>query len=183
MRTWMLLLPIAVLVVLPVFASDDDACDMKNVQKMRYCEEEERILEKTDVVSDQKYYVCESCGVTHAAPGECPDCEKALVEKVSGKNACKHCFSPTVEVEACVKKCWKCAECEALHAKGGKCPECEKALVESVSYSLIVYECPECEMWSHKPGKCTTEECEAEGKALVRRCSLSGEFPHGGSAD
>jgi hypothetical protein len=177
------LLVLPVLLMLPVFASDDDACDMKTVQKMRYCEDEDRILEKDEVVSNQKHWVCESCGIRRAEPGACPDCEEALVEKVSGKDVCKHCYGPTVEVEVCVKKCWRCAECETFHEKRGKCPECEKELVEHTSHSLIVYECPECSMWSYKPGKCTTGDCDAKGKALVRRCTLSGEFPHGGSAD
>ncbi len=184
MRAWLsVLLVVAAVAVIPVFASDEDACDMKSVQKMRYCENEDRILEKSEIVSGQKYYVCESCGVNHAAAGKCPDCEEALVEKVSAKNACKHCLGSTVDVEVCVKKAWACEGCETLNAKGGECPTCEEALIEQVVHSLVVYQCPECDASSYVAGKCTTEDCEAKGKALVKTCTLSGEFPHGGSAD
>lgn len=183
MRSWLWLLCIVALLTVPVFAGSNDACDMKTVEKMRYCENEDRILEKTEVVSDVKYWVCESCGTKHAKGGTCADCEEPLVEKKSGKNACKHCYQPTIEAEVCVKKAWICPECETLYAEAGKCVHDEEVLVKHVSRSLVYYECPECMMMSYKPGKCTTEECEAKGKALVRRCTLSGEFPHGGSPD
>ena len=81
MRASLLLLGIAVLAVVPVLASEDEACDMKTVETMRYCERDSLILEKTDLVSNKKHYACESCDTAYSEPGACPDCEEPLVEK------------------------------------------------------------------------------------------------------
>lgn len=184
MRMWSLfVLGLAVLAVIPVVAGEDDACDMKNVEKARYCENDECVLDKSELVSKQKYYVCESCDITSAKKGSCPDCDEPMVEKISGENACKHCLGPTIEIEVCVKKCWMCPECELLLPKAGKCPDCEVALKELVSRVPIAYECAECGMTSFKPGKCTTDDCDAKGKPLAKKCSSSGVYPHGGSPD
>jgi len=181
MRTFLLaLLGISALVFSTVAAEESD-CDMKTIVKMRYCTDEERLLEKNELVSNAKYYVCPDCEGRFEKSGKCPDCEDPkLVEKTTGKDACKYCFGETVEVEACEKTYYVCEECGDESAKPGKCSGCDESqeMKKEVSHALIVYVCEDCGMTSLKPGKCTDEECDSKGKALVKTCSQSGNMPH-----
>ena len=181
MRTFLVSLLCVSALVFSTVSAEESACDMKTVVKMRYCENDLMLLEKTDVVHDTTYYECEECEGVSESPGTCPDCEEPkLVKKTTGKNACKHCFSPTIEVEVCVKEFYACPECGHEAAKAGPCPECEDSvnLVKQVSRAVIVYECDGCGETRHAAGTCTDPDCEHKGKALVRRCSYSGESPH-----
>ena len=162
-------------------AQEDDACDMKTVTKGLRCEQCEEIVLAKSLVSDVPYYVCPDCDEVYREPGTCDECEVALVKKVSGKGVCPDCLQKPTAVEICEKVCYVCPDCEMTASKAGKCPECEVALEKQTIRAVIIYECPDCGMSSYQAGKCTDESCEQHGKALKKRCSHSGEFPHGGS--
>lgn len=159
-------------------AEDESECDLSNVVKMHYCDDDEIIYEKKQLVSDKKYYYCEDCEEVVEKAGKCPHCEGKVVEKVSGKDVCPVCYGAVVDVEVCVKDYYECPECEATSTKPGKCAECEKDLVKKTSKALVDYVCEECGHTSHKPGTCPDKDCEAKGKKLTRTCEKSGEFPH-----
>ena len=181
MRTFLVCLLGALALGIASVAAEESDCDMKTVAKMHYCESDMLVLEKSDLVSDATYYECAECDGRYATPGECPDCEgSTLVKKTSGKNACKHCFGPTVEVEACVKEYYVCDACGEESTSPGKCSGCEEpqAMVKQVSRAVITYQCDGCGTSVYKAGKCTDADCEDKGKALVRRCSMAGEYPH-----
>jgi len=175
MRSWTFLMGAALVCALPVLAGEEHACDLAKVVKMRYCEADDCLLTDKEVISKQKYYYCEECDFASKTPGKCEWCGEPLVEKTCGEKACPHCFGATIEVEACVKKCWACPECDELYPKPGQCELCETKLVERESRALVVYRCPECGTTSYKPGKCTNEECDAKGRDLVRTCTSVGD--------
>jgi hypothetical protein len=157
---------------------NESECDLAKVVKMHYCELDEIILEKKQLVSDKKYYVCEDCKEVGEKKGECVHCEGKVVEKVSGKNVCPTCYGEVIEAEVCIKEYWECPDCEEGFAKAGKCAECEKDLVKKTSRAVVEYWCEECAHSARKPGTCPNKECKAKGKKLTRSCEMSGEFPH-----
>lgn len=157
---------------------DESECDLSKVVKMHYCELDEIIYEKKQLVSEKKYWYCEDCKEVAEKKGACPHCEGEVAEKVSGKDACPVCFGGTIEAEICVKEYYECPECEETSAKAGKCAECEKDLVKKTSKAVVEYWCEECAHSSRKPGVCPGADCKAKGKKLSRGCELSGEFPH-----
>jgi hypothetical protein len=161
--------------------SDSSECDLSNVVKMHYCETDEVALEKKQLVSDKKYFICEECLATADKKGECVHCEGAVVEKVSGKNVCPSCYGAVVEAEVCVKEYYECPECEERAGKAGECAECEKKLVKKTSRSVIEYWCEDCGYTSRKAGNCPEKDCKKKGSKLTRTCEESGEFPHVGA--
>jgi Heavy metal binding domain len=161
-------------------APEEDACDMKTVVKGFYCEACEEVMMTADLVSDVTYYACPDCDETSDEAGDCELCEVALVKKVSGKGVCKHCLKKPSAAEVCEKIYYSCPDCDAVSRKPGNCADCEVALEKQVDRAVIFYVCAECGQQSLKAGKCTDAECEGHGKPLVKECSSSGEFPHGG---
>ena len=157
---------------------DEPECDLAKVVKMHYCEADEIIYEKKQLVSGKKYHYCEECEEVAEKAGECPHCEGKLVEKVSGKDACPVCYGEVVEAEVCVKEYYECPDCEETAAKAGKCAECEKDLVKKTSKAVVEYWCEECAHSQRKAGTCPKKDCKAKGKKLARSCEMSGEFPH-----
>ncbi|MHC4860176.1 MAG: hypothetical protein ACYTDY_08810 [Planctomycetota bacterium] len=163
-----------------VLATEEDDCDMKTVIAGYYCEPSDLLLEKKELVSDVTYYECSFCELITKAEGKCPDCEKALVKKTSGKNVCPKCYEKPLEAEICVRTCYECPECCEQVAEAGECKECEEKLAQITVRALIQYQCPEtdCDEASYKPAKCQNKECDHHGKPLVKTCSESGVFPH-----
>jgi hypothetical protein len=180
MRTLVVLAGAALVCAIPVLAGEKRPCDLAEVVKMRYCEVDECLLTDKETVSKQTYYLCKDCDVTSKTPGRCEWCEEPLLERISGEKACRHCFGETIEAEGCVKRCWACPECNELYAKPGQCELCETKLVERESRVLVHYRCLSCKASAYVPGKCTSATCKAKGTDLVRQCSCSGRFPHGG---
>jgi hypothetical protein len=165
--------------IMVVHAGDSDGgCDLKHVIQAYLCEECDAILEKKDLVSDKTYYVCEDCEESADEAGACPYCEQPLKKKTTGKDVCPDCHSKPQKVEACRKVFYACEGCDTQRLEPGECTDCEAKLVEQVSLALVEYVCPECGESSLRPGKCADKECANAGKALERRCSESGSFPH-----
>jgi hypothetical protein len=160
---------------------DESDCDLAKVVKMHHCDLDEVVLEKDQLVSDEKYLVCEECSAIAGKKGECAECEGKVVEKVSGKDACPLCFGKVELIDVCVKVYYECPGCDAQATKAGQCAPCKKDLVKKTHRSPIEYWCEECGMSARKPGKCTEKTCKAKGTALTRTCEDSGDFPHVGS--
>jgi hypothetical protein len=178
MRKILTILAIPALVLL--MAGGSGECDLATVVKGFYCETDYQILEEKDLVSDKTYYVCPDCEAIETSPGTCSFCEVELVKRQSGKHVCPQCFQKPTAVEICVKKYHACPSCDAPGEAGGTCPDCEEPYEQMVSRALVQYECDSCGYTSYTAGTCPSEDCEAQGKPLHRRCELSGEFPHTG---
>jgi predicted RNA-binding Zn-ribbon protein involved in translation (DUF1610 family) len=172
---------IGAVVVLAAGAGEEGACDLKTVVPGFYCENCDEALVAKDLVSDVVYYACPDCGEISREPGRCSWCDTDLVKKTSGKDVCKTCLEKPTKAELCEKVYYVCPDCGAMSLKAGTCEECETDMEKKVSRAVVHYVCPECGDFQLSPGNCTNPSCEHEGKALVRTCSLSGEFPHGGS--
>jgi hypothetical protein len=175
MRTSLILLSVMLFLPLTIAARDEGACDMKKVESGLYCETDDMLLDKDDIVSDKTYSACSECGAI--VDDEC-ECGGKVEKKTSGKNVCAQCFEKPVKVEVCVKEFYECEDCGERATTAGECPDCEVALVKQTSKAVITYECSECGAATFAAGKCTDEECENHGKALQKSCSESGSFPH-----
>lgn len=153
-------------------------CDLANVQSGFYCADHEFLTAK-DLVSNVKYYECEECEEIQRKSGPCEFCEEPMVEKISGKNVCPHCFARPEVVDVCVKSCFACPECGERVARAGQCADCEVSFVKLEVKALVEYNCEDCGTWSSKPGNCEDEECDSFDVPFQRVCSESGYFPHG----
>jgi hypothetical protein len=156
-----------------------DACDLRTVVKVFYCEADDAILKPADLVSKKVYFECADCGARAAAKGKCGSCGTPLEKRVSGVGVCSLCLEKPEPRSACEKKYFECPECSSSSKKAGACKQCKKAKKRLVSRALIEYACEGgCGAISPVAASCEDENCEGFGNPLVARCTQSGRFPH-----
>ena len=160
-------------------------CDVKTVVPAAWCAQDRILLESKDLVTDKSYYACPTCKKSYEAPGKCEKCNQELERRTSEKDACPKCFARTDAVDTCQKEFWQCDACKQTAAREGNCEKCKAPLKKHVSLAKIGYVCTGCGFAGDRPGNCPAmgpEECAQAGKPLTKTCSLSGTFPHGGTA-
>jgi hypothetical protein len=160
-------------------------CDMKTVVPAAWCATDKTLIESKDLVSDKSYYACPTCKKISSDPGKCATCNQELEKKTSDRNVCPKCFQKPDTTEACEKSYWECDTCKKPVTHEGMCEKCKTPLKKHVSLARLAYHCDGCGYKSDKPGNCPAknpEECKNAGKPLAKSCSMSGTFPHGGSA-
>lgn len=161
-----------------VFASTEDECDMKTVERAFYCKADGVVLSKKELVSKKTYYLCATCKEISKKQGKCEFCGKKREKKVSEKDVCPKCYAKPMAVEVCVKAGYACPKCGETSAKPARCGSCRVKFKKTDIRALIEYRCPGCGKAAYEPGKCTNAECERHGQDLVRTCTRSGKPPH-----
>jgi hypothetical protein len=132
--------------VAPPPAVQSNDCDLADVQKMPWCKQCNKLVEKDDVdggkhktcstpvanvsVCVKTYYNCETCGKNSKSAGTCPTDKKAMTKTVSKSRVV-----------------WRCPTCHGPAEAPGKCAtaSCKgKTLVQSCETSGTV---PHVRVW------------------------------------
>jgi hypothetical protein len=121
----------------PPPAAPSNDCDLADVQKMPWCKQCNKLVEKEEVdggkhktcstpvtnvsVCVKTFYSCETCGKTSKGAGTCPTDKKAMAKQVSKS-----------------RLAWRCPTCRVTAEAPGKCASASckgKTLVQSCELS------------------------------------------------
>lgn len=127
---------------------EGNACDVRTLKKMPYCERCDRILSKGEL----------------AGRNRCARCLKAGLEGTCSK------------VWACRKVFYRCEKDGKKSLRRRRCPTCGGKMERVEDYALVEFRCRKCGGLSKDRRRCSDPDCRASHPEPV--CRKSGTFPH-----
>lgn len=124
-----------------------------------------------------------ACSMTEVKSFDyCGGCYKFCPEGTVDKGHCTKCGREVSKAEGCVKTYYHCSK-HVDHVAPCADNAAENCCEKRVDVVRVEYRCasPKCPRWDYKPAECPAQPCPNFGKPMIKSCSASGTWPHGGA--